>query len=180
MINVRRAEPWQEFINAFKKHERDFYFKQANLVVEILSSERVQTFLRQIIKKEEIEENLISDIRVMVFPSKIDREDACTTEKSRVSYHKGRFNKRTRQISIYPPIMLGSKEDRDPETLICALCPKEGDLKEFYRLPLIPVLSVMSLIHEILHCKYSGEGEEKVRGLTLHYARLFFQDFKRL
>jgi hypothetical protein len=129
------------------KHMR-FYTTYAAFVLKALIKPRFQKFLNWIIRREKIEENLVKDVQVRVFPFKKENGNGLA----------GRYKSKGR-IFIYPKRFEFCRE----------LMQEHGKEKA---LSYIQNRAQATLIHEFLHVKYTSD-EEKVRKLTKKYFDIF-------
>ena len=129
------------------KHTR-FYTRYAAFVLKALIKPRFQKFLNWIIKREKIEENLVKDVQIRVFPFQKENGNGLA----------GRYKSKGR-IFIYPKRFEFCRE----------LMQEHGKEKA---LSYIENRAQAALIHEFLHVKYTSD-EEKVRKLTKKYFNIF-------
>jgi hypothetical protein len=125
-----------------------FYTKYAAFVLKALVKPRFQKFLNWIIRREKIEENLVKDVQVRVFPF----------QKENGNVLAGRYKSKGR-IFIYPKRFEFCQE----------LMQEHGKEKA---LSYIENRAQAALIHEFLHVKYTSD-EQKVRKLTKKYFNIF-------
>ena len=125
-----------------------FYKRYSAFVVKALIKPRFQKFLKWIIRREKIEENLVKDVQVRVFPF----------QKENGNVLAGRCKSKGR-IFIYPKRFEFCRE----------LMQEHGKEKA---LSYIESRAQAALIHEFLHVKYTSN-EEKVRKLTKKYFNIF-------
>lgn len=128
-----------------------FYAKYATFVSKALRKSRFQKFLKWVIKREKIEENMIKDIQVRVFPFQKENGNALA----------GRCRSKG-EILIYPKKFEFCQD----------LMRKYGKEKT---LSYIRNRAQAALVHEFLHVKYSSD-EEKVRKLTKKYFNIFAEN----
>lgn len=149
MIHVRVANIPDDMLDALSPRRRRYYEKKAWKVANILNHKIVQSLLMEVIKSEQIREDNILDIRVMVLPSKKDREYG--------EHLFGLYDADEGRISIYPAVKYkGSKFLTDP--MVSFQFIKE---------------SIDTLIHEVLHAKY--QKESTVKKLTQEYLERFYR-----
>jgi len=149
LIHVRVANTPEDMLDNLPPRKRRYYEKQALKVVRILNHKIIQSLLKEVIESEHIGLDRIGDIRVMRLPSVKDREYG--------DHLFGLYDPETRQVSIYPAINYkGLKFLTDPMVSF-----------QFIR------ESFDTLIHEVLHAKYSREST--VRELTQKYLDRFYQ-----
>ncbi len=125
-----------------------FYKKYASFVLEALKTPRFQKFLKWIIKREEIEEDVVEDVQVKVFPFKKENGNGLA----------GRYKSKG-LILIYPKRFKFCQ----------GLAQEIGKEKTF---SYIKNRARATLIHELLHVKYASN-EKKVRKLTKKYFNIF-------
>lgn len=127
-----------------------FYTKYAAVVLKTLKKPLFQKFLNWIIKRENIEGNMIRTVQVMVFPFRKENGKGLA----------GRCNSKG-EILIYPKrLNFFRKKMRK--------CKRQK--VHFY----IRSRAMATLIHELLHVKYLDE-EDKVRELTRKYFSIFIR-----
>ena len=143
---IRRVANRQK-VSKFSENLR-FYTRYAAFVSRALRKPRFQRFLRWIIGKEKIEENMVKDVQVRVFPFQKENGNGLA----------GRYKSRG-EILIYPKRFEFCQE----------LVREYGKEKA---LSYIKNRAQAALIHEFLHVKYSSD-EEKVRKLTKKYFDIF-------
>lgn len=149
MIYVRVARVPDDMLYGLSRRKRLYYKKQASKVASILNHKIIQSVLGELIENENIDPENIGDIRVMVLPSIKDREYG--------DHLYGLYDQETGQISIYPAVRYkGSKFLNDPMVSF-----------QFIR------ESFDTLIHEVLHSRYSQEST--VKKLTKKYLRRFYR-----
>lgn len=140
--------------------KRSFYEGYALFVKNTLRKPLFQRFLRWLLTKENIDKNLIEEVQIRVFPF----------QKKNGNNLAGRWNQHG-NISIFP------KSHEYYRKLVA----KHGN--EFAH-SYVKCRARATLIHEILHAKYSSD-EKKVRRLTKRYFTLYAknpktEDFKSL
>ena len=128
-----------------------FYTKYAAFVLKVLRKPRFQRFLKWIIRREKIEENMVQDVQVRFFPFQKENGNGLA----------GRYKSEGR-ILIFPKRFESCYE----------LMQEHG--KEEVLL-YIENRAQATLIHEFLHAKYAGD-EEEVRKLTKRYFKIFSGD----
>ncbi len=133
---------------SFSKPRASFYMKYASAVFKTLRKPLFQSFLRWVLKREDIEEHMVANVQVMVFP----------LQKENGKYIAGRCNSEG-EIYIYP-----KRLD------FCRKLRKRWGKEEFHFY--IRNRARAALIHELLHVKYSSD-EEQVRKLTRRYFKIF-------
>jgi len=149
---IRIATHPQRTVNFSEKRLR-FYRRYAVFINQTLKKPLFQKFLNWVIKREKIEENMVEDVQVKIFPF---RKENGNTLAGRCS-SKGK-------ILIYP---------KGPGFLrkLMQSCKKEK--VGFY----IASRAKATLIHELLHLKYE-DNEPKVRELTRKYFNIFIRHQK--
>lgn len=155
---MRIAMRFEKLVTTSKKR-LSFYMKYAAFVLETLNRPLFQKFLRWMIRKENIEDDLVKTVQVMVFPFQKDNGNGLA----------GRCNSEG-EIFIYPKrLVFFRRIMRNYKT----------QKVRFY----IKSRAMAALIHELLHLKYSEE--KRVRELTKKYFNVFIkhqktQDFDTL
>lgn len=134
----------------FSKTRVSFYMKYACVVFNTLRKPLFQTFLHWMLKRENIEEHMVTNVQVMVFPF----------QKENGKGLAGRCNSKG-EILIYPKRLEFCRKLKQK-------CGKE----KVYSY--IKNRAKAALIHELLHAKYSTD-EEKVRELTKKYFNILTQ-----
>ena len=134
----------------FSEKKRNHYKNLARYTFKILKDPMFQHFIYEIIHKENIPTNKVTDIQVKTFPLK----------KNNGHWLVGRCNKKG-VISIFPK-ELGVLQN---------LRKKWRDNKVNF---FIKCRARATFIHELLHIKYSGK-EREVRKLTEKYFKTFIQ-----
>ena len=149
LIHVRVARAPEDMLDRLPPRKRRYYKKQASKVANILNHKIMQSLLKEVIESEHISLDKIEDIRVMIMPSIKDREYG--------DHLFGYYDPKECRISIYPAVKYkGSKFLTDPMVSF-----------QFIR------ESFDTLIHEVLHAKYSQEST--VRKLTQKYLMEFYR-----
>jgi len=149
LIYVRVANTPEDWLDNLPLKKRRYYEKQAFKVARILNHKIMQSLLKEVIETEHINLQNIEDIRVMRLPSVKDREYR--------NHLFGLYDSEACQISIYPAVRYkGSKFLTDPMVSF-----------QFIR------ESFNTLIHEVLHAKYSEEST--VEKLTRKYLKVFYR-----
>lgn len=127
-----------------------FYKKYASVTMKTLRKPLFQKFLHWMLRRENIEEQSITNVNVMTFPF----------QKENGKRLAGKYNKNG-EIFIYPkPLKFCQK-----------LIRNFGKEKVYSYLK---KRAIATLIHELLHVKYSSE-EGKVRELTKKYFSILTQ-----
>lgn len=141
-----------EKLKKSSQHHVGFYMKYASFVFRSLRRPSFQKFLRWMLRKENIEEHMIRDVQVRVFPFQRKNGNGlagnCSTNRGK--------------IQIFPKTLkfcqkLMQKFGKDKFTLY------------------VRSRARAALIHELLHLKYAND-EEKVRELTKEYFAVFTQN----
>jgi hypothetical protein len=129
-----------------------FYMKYASFVLGTLRRPSFQKFLSWMLRKENIEEHVVRDVQVAVFPFRRKNGNGlaghCNTDKGR--------------ILIYPKTLKFCQE-------LMQECGKDK-FKSY-----AGGRARAALIHELLHLKYAKD-EEKVRELTREYFTAYAQN----
>jgi len=144
-INVRP----KKFMGLYRTQVR-FYKKYASVVIKTLRKPLFQNFLNWLLKRENIEECMVTNVQVMVFPFRKENGNGVA----------GKYNRKG-EIFIYPKRLEFCRK-------LIRNCGREkvySYLKNRAR---------ATLIHELLHVKYSSD-EGKVRELTREYFNMFTQ-----
>jgi len=138
-------------LGAFSQNHIQFYLKYSSFVFKTLRKISFQKFLHWMLKKEKIEEQLVSDLQINVFPLRGKNGKGiagnCDTARGR--------------IRIYPKTIKfcqAFKQKFGRDTLL------------FYA----KNRARAAIIHELLHLKYV-EDERKVRELAKEYFYVFTQ-----
>ncbi len=146
---IRKVAHPQKVAKSFENFR--FYIKYAGFVLRALRNPRFQKFLKWIMRREEIEENIVKDVQVRVFPFRKENGNGLA----------GRCKNKSR-IFIYPKRFESCQK----------LTRKYGKDKT---LSYIEYRAQAALIHEFLHVKYASD-EEKVRKLTKKYFNMFIEN----
>ena len=135
------------------KRHISFYRKYASFVAKALSKPLFQSFLSWLLKRENIDKDLIQDIQVRVFP-----------------FHKKNGNSLAGKIINKCKIIIFPKSAK----FYRELAAKHGsEIAHSY----VKSRAWATLIHEILHSKYSSD-EERVRRLTERYFNIYARNEK--
>jgi hypothetical protein len=129
-----------------------FYVKYASFVLRTLRRPSFQKFLSWMLRKENIEEHMVRDVQVAVFPFQRKNGNGLA----------GHCNTNRGRIQIYPKT--------------CKFC--QEFIQECGKDKFISYAGSRAraaLIHELLHLKYAND-EEKVRELTREYFAVFAQN----
>jgi len=167
-MDIRIANPPKEMVEKYSKDAYEFYSKYANLVCEILKDKNVQKFIDKMITKECIEKK-VSDVRVMLFPS-------LKGEMAR----GGTYNAKLGQISIFNRMEIPEDTPKHKMKWLIDMLEDKKIVEGIF------IESVLNLIHEVLHVKYSNdymeehgltrdEIENKVKNLSEKYLDEFFK-----
>lgn len=143
-----RISVWSKKSGMFCKKDASFYMKYASVVLKALRKPMFQKFLKWMLRRENIEENMVKDVQVRVFPFLKENGNGLA----------GKFNSKGK-ILIYPKKLEFFRK----------LTRKYGKRKTH---SYIKSRARAALIHECLHVKYSSD-EEKVRELTRKYFKIF-------
>lgn len=136
----------------FSQKHVSFYMKYASFVFRTLRRPSFQKFLRWMLRKENIEEQMVRDVQVRVFPFRRKNGNGLA----------GNCNTSIGKIQIYPKTLKSCQEL----------------MQEFGKDKFISYAGSRAraaLIHELLHLKYAND-EEKVRELTKEYFAVFTQN----
>ena len=153
MSSARIRKVLQQGKNPKLQENIGFYTNYAAFVLRVLRKPRFQNFLKWMMKREEIDDNMVEEVRVMILP--YCKENG----KSLVGKWDGEG-----QISIYPK----------KAQLLRNLAKKfDARMARFY----VKCRARAALIHEILHTKYRSN-EDEVRRLTKKYFHIFLRNHK--
>lgn len=129
-----------------------FYMKYASFVLRTLRRPSFQKFLSWMLRKENIEEHMVRDVQVAVFPFQRKNGNGLA----------GHCNTNRGRIQIYPKTCKFCQE-------LIQECGKDKFISY------AGSRARAALIHELLHLKYAND-EEKVRELTREYFAVFAQN----
>jgi len=129
-----------------------FYMKYASFVLRTLRRPSFQKFLSWMLRKENIEEHMVRDVQIRVFPFQRKNGNGLA----------GHCNTNRGRIQIYPKALK-----------FCQNLMQEGGKDKF--ISYAGSRARAALIHELLHMKYAND-EEKVRELTREYFAVFAQN----
>ena len=146
---IRIAVHPQKMVRLHEKRLR-FYRKYAAFVYKTLRKPLFQEFLNWVIKRENIEENMVEDIQVRIFPFRKENGNVLAGRWS----NKGKILVYPKSLDFLRKITRGCKKEK-----VC-----------FY----LESRAKATLIHELLHVKYE-DNEDKVRELTKKYFSIFIQ-----
>jgi len=146
---IRMAVHPQKLVRFAEKH-LGFYTKYAAVVFKTLKKPLFQSFLNWIIKRENIEENMVKNIQVRVFPFRKENGKGLAGKCN----GKGEILIYPKRLNFFRKMMRKSKKEK----------------VHLY----IESRAMATLIHELLHVKYLGD-EDKVRELTRKYFNIFLQ-----
>jgi hypothetical protein len=138
-------------LESFSQNHVKFYLKYSSFVFKALKKQSFQKFLRWMLKKEKIEEQIVSAVQVKVLPFR--RKDGHGVA--------GKCNTALGRIRIYPkPVKFCQvfKQKFGRNTLLAYAGNRAR----------------AALIHELLHLKYE-EDEKTVRELAKEYFCIFTQ-----
>jgi hypothetical protein len=136
-------------LERFSSRHVNFYSKYASYVFKALSKPSFQKFLSWMLKRENIEEQMITDVHVRVLPFR----------KKNGNGLAGNCDIQNGIIQIYPRTRK-----------FCTRLKREFGKNGF--LSYVRIRARAALIHELLHLKY-GRNEEKVRQATKEYTATF-------
>jgi hypothetical protein len=125
-----------------------FYAKYASVTLKALENPLFQRFLDWIMRRENIEERMVASVQVELFPFRGENGKGLA----------GKFSSGG-EIAIYPKRL---------EFCRRLVRDFEKEMVYFY----IKARAKATLIHEVLHAKYSND-EAKVRRLTRKYFTIF-------
>jgi len=137
----------------FSEKRLRFYRKYAAFVYRTLRKPLFQKFLNWVVKREKMEENMVEDVQVRVFPFRKENGKALAGRWS----NKGKVLIYPKSLDVLRKVMRGCKKEK-----VC-----------FY----LESRAKATLIHELLHAKY-GDNEDKVRELTRKYFNIFIRHQK--
>ncbi len=126
-----------------------FYIKYASVVFKSLRRPLFQKFLRWMLKRENMGDDMVSNVQVRVFPF----------QKGNGNSLAGKCNAKNGEIRIYPK-----------KLEFCRKLTRKFGKKQVRSY--IKNRAKAALIHELLHLKYLSD-EEKVRELTRKYFIIF-------
>jgi hypothetical protein len=138
-------------LEGFSQNHVKFYLKYSSFVFKALKKPSFQKFLRWMLKKEKIEEQIVSAVQVKVLPFRRKNGNGVA----------GKCNTARGRIRIYPKTMKFCQTFK----------------QKFGRNNLLAYAgnrARAALIHELLHLKYE-EDEKTVRELAKDYFRAFTQ-----
>jgi hypothetical protein len=141
-----------EKLEVFSQKQVGFYMKYASFVFRTLRRPSFQKFLRWMLRRENIEERMVRDVQVRVFPLRRKNGNGLA----------GNCNTDRGKIQIYPRSLKFCQE------LMEELGKDKFILYAGSR-------ARAALIHELLHLKYVND-EERVRELTKEYFAVFTQN----
>jgi len=139
---MRIAKPSKKVIDSFPKEISDFYLSHAKKSYEVINSSKIQKFIEEILRIEDIDEKKIIDVRIMIFPCVVDSDST-----------SGIFNHDIGQISIYPSFFHDNKKSIPK----CLMNFDNPDLEV-----IITIKTFQTFVHEILHLKYKNEDDIEV------------------
>jgi hypothetical protein len=132
----------------FSERQTKFYTKYATVAFKTLTNPLFQRFLSWMMVRENIDANTLADVQIRAFPFRKENGNGLA----------GKFNKKG-GIFIYPKRLE-----------FCRKLMHEFEKENVYFY--IKVRAMATLIHELLHIKYSHD-EEEVRRLTRKYLDIF-------
>jgi hypothetical protein len=151
LSNMMRISVDHEKLERFSQNHVKFYLKYSSFVFKALKKPSFQKFLRWMLKKEKIEEQIVSSVHIKVLPFRGKNGNGvagkCITARGR--------------ILIYPKTIK-----------FCQIFKQK-----FGRSNLLAYAgnrARASLLHELLHLKYAKD-EKKVRELAKDYFCIFTQ-----
>jgi len=137
-------------VEGFSSRHVKFYAKYANVTFKTLGNPLFQRFLDWMMRRENIEECQVVNVQVWMFPFRRENGKGLA----------GKFSRKG-EIFIYPKRL---------EFCRRLVRDFEKEMVYFY----IKARAMATLIHELLHAKYSSD-EDKVRRLTRKYFSVFAQ-----
>ena len=152
LSNKMKITVHPEKLERFSKKRVGFYLKYASFVFRTLRRPSFQEFLSWMLRKENIEENMLRDVEVRVLPFK----------KKNGNGLAGNCNTGNGKIQIYPRTLK-----------FCRKFMEQSGRDRFTSY--VGIRARAALIHELLHLKYASD-EEKVRQLTQEYFAVFTQN----
>lgn len=135
-------------LEGFSSRHVKFYAKYANVTFKTLGNPLFQRFLDWMMRRESIEECKVVNVQVRMFPFRRENGKGLA----------GKFSRKG-EIFIYPKRL---------EFCRRLVRDFEKEMVYFY----IKARAMATLIHELLHVKYSSD-EDKVRRLTRKYFCIF-------
>jgi hypothetical protein len=132
----------------FSEKQAKFYTKYATIAFKTLTNPLFQRFIDWMMLRENIDEHTVTNVQIRAFPLRKENGNGLA----------GRFNKKG-EILIYPKRLE-----------FCRKLVQELEKESVYFY--IKVRAMATLIHELLHIKYSCD-EDKVRQLTRKYLSIF-------
>jgi hypothetical protein len=148
LSNRIKIKPLRNSTTRIPKEHMFFYTGYASFVGKALRKPIFQRFLRWLLKRENIDKHLIKDIKIRILPYQKDNGKSLAGRR-----------KRNGSISIFPKSLQfyrGLKAEHGSE------------IARTY----VKSRAWATLIHEILHAKYSSD-EERVRRLTERYFSIY-------
>ncbi len=139
-------------LEGFSQKQVSFYMKYASFVFRTLTRPSFQKFLCWMLKREKIEEQMVRDVQVRVFPFRRKNGNGLA----------GHCNTSRGRIHIYPKTVK-----------FCQELIEESGKDKF--ISYAGSRARAALIHELLHLKYAKD-EERVRELTKEYFMVFTQN----
>ena len=140
-----------EKLGNFSQNHAKFYLKYSSFVFKALKKHSFQKFLRWMLKKEKIEEQIVSAVHVKVLPFRRKNGHGVA----------GKCNTARGRIRIYPKTIK-----------FCQIFKQKFGLNTL--LAYAGNRARAALIHELLHLKYA-EDEKTVRELSKDYFCIFTQ-----
>jgi hypothetical protein len=132
----------------FSERQAKFYMKYATVAFKTLTNPLFQRFIDWMMLRENIDEHTVTNVQIRAFPFRKENGNGLA----------GSFNKKG-EILIYPKRLE-----------FCRKLMRELEKESVYFY--IKVRAMATLIHELLHIKYSHD-EENVRRLTRKYLNIF-------
>jgi len=146
--NKIKVTTFPQKFEGFSEKQAKFYRKYATVAFKTLTNPLFQRFINWMILKESINEHTVTTIQIRALPFRKQNGNGLA----------GKFNKKG-EISIYPKRLE-----------FCRKLTQEIEKENVYCY--IKVRARATLIHELLHTKYSRD-ENKVRQLTRKYMSIF-------
>ena len=138
-------------LKSFSQNHVKFYLKYSSFVFKALKKPSFQKFLRWMLKKEKIEEQIVSVVQVKVLPFRRNNGNGVA----------GKCNIARGRIRIYPKTMKFCQTFKQKFGLSTLIAYAGNRARA-------------ALIHELLHLKYE-EDEKTVRELAKKYFGIFTQ-----
>ncbi len=148
LSNKIKVMIFPQMFEEYSEKQAKFYTKYANVAFKTLTNPLFQRFINWMILKENIDERAVTNVQIRTFPFRKQNGNGLA----------GKFNEKG-EILIYPKRLE-----------FCRKLMQEIEKENVYCY--IKVRAMATLIHELLHIKYSRD-EDKVRQLTRKYLSIF-------